>query len=301
MAPGTATTESRCRSGNLVAASPLALLPTAVLLLNLRAPMSGWVLMWSLATAVFLGCKWLTLWTSRVHTTGWRRVAYLLTWPGMDADAFLDPRRTAAPVSARAWAPGVLAVLAGCAAIWAGVRAAAGLGEVIQGWIGMVGIVWLLHFGAFRLVSCAWRCAGVEAHVLMDRPLSATSLGAFWGRQWNTAFRDLTHRFLYVPLARRWGSRRAVVAGFVVSGVVHDLVISVPARAGYGLPTCFFLLQAVGVLLERSASGRRLGAGRGIAGWAWTMLVVAGPAALLFHPPFIHRVIVPFLDVLHAR
>ena len=288
-------------SSNLVAVSPLVLLPAAVLLLNLRVPMEGWILMWSLATAVFLGCKWLTLCKSRVDTTGRRRLAYLLTWPGMDADAFLDPRRRAAPVPAGEWAWGLLYILAGCAAVWIGVRAAAGLGEVIQGWIGMVGLIWLLHFGTFRLISCAWRCAGVEAHVLMDRPLSATSLGAFWGRRWNTAFRDLTHRFLYVPLARHWGPRRAVVAGYFISGVVHDLVISVPARAGYGLPTCYFLLQAVGVLFERSASGRRLGAGRGVTGWAWTMLVVGGPVTLLFHQPFVQRVIVPFLDVLHTR
>jgi hypothetical protein len=54
-----------------------------------------WAVMWGLAAAVYVGCKGLT-W-SRTPTTkapGWRHVAYLLAWPGLDARAFLDPRRS---------------------------------------------------------------------------------------------------------------------------------------------------------------------------------------------------------------
>jgi hypothetical protein len=43
----------------------------------------------------------------------------------------------------------------------------------------MIGIVMVLHFGAFHLRSCAWWDVGVDAQPLMNRPLTATSLGAF--------------------------------------------------------------------------------------------------------------------------
>ena len=91
----------------------------------------------------------------------------------------------------------------------------------------------------------------------MNWPLASVSLGEFWGARWNTAFRDLTYRFLFRPLARRLGPRGAL-SGFLISGLVHDLVISIPAGGDYGGPTVFFLVQAVGIVTERSRFGRFL-------------------------------------------
>jgi len=68
---------------------------------------------------------------------------------------------------------------------------------MLAGWLGMIGIVVTLHFGIFHALSCLWRRASVEARPLMHAPLASTSLSEFWGRRWNTAFRDLTHRFLF--------------------------------------------------------------------------------------------------------
>jgi hypothetical protein len=74
----------------------------------------------------------------------------------------------------------------------------------------------------------------------------------------------------------------------------HDLVISVPARAGYGWPTAYFLIQGFGVIAERSSAGEKLGLGRGLRGWLWMAFVTAAPVFILFHPWFVLRVIVPF-------
>ena len=83
---------------------------------------------------------------------------------------------------------------------------------------------------------------------------------------------------------------------FLISGLVHEAVISLPARRGYGLPTLYFLAQGLGVLAERSAVGRRLNLGRSTTGWLFMALITAGPVFWLFHPPFVHNVILPMLE-----
>jgi len=87
---------------------------------------------------------------------------------------------------------------------------------------------------------------------------------------------------------------------FVVSGFIHDLVISLPAHGGYGLPTGYFLLQGFGVSLERSGTGRRLGLQQGFLGWLCMFVFTVGPAFWLFHPAFVSRVIVPFMKAIGA-
>jgi len=90
------------------------------------------------------------------------------------------------------------------------------------------------------------------------------------------------------------GPPAATLAAFFVSGLIHDLVISLPAGGGYGLPTGYFVLQGIGVLVERSALGKRAGIGSGVRGWVFTLLLTAGPAFWLFHPVFVRQVMLPF-------
>jgi alginate O-acetyltransferase complex protein AlgI len=141
----------------------------------------------------------------------------------------------------------------------------------------------------------------VDARPLMNWPVVSASLSEFWGRRWNTAFRDLAHRFLFRPLAGRLGPRAGLAAGFLFSGAVHDLVISAPAGGGYGLPTLYFVVQGLGLLAERSRAGRRLRLDGGWRGRGFTALVVVGPAFGLFHPPFVRGVVLPFLAAIGAR
>ena len=87
---------------------------------------------------------------------------------------------------------------------------------------------------------------------------------------------------------------------FLLSGLVHETVISLPARGGWGGPTLYFVLQGLGAAFERSATGVCLGLGRGGRGRLWTLLVAAGALPLLFHTPFARNVIVPFYRSLAA-
>ena len=55
---------------------------------------------------------------------------------------------------------------------------------------------------------------------------------------------------IYQPLVRRAGRRAALAASFLGSGLLHELAISVPVRAGYGLPTAYFALHGVLLMAE---------------------------------------------------
>jgi hypothetical protein len=277
---------------------PLALLPPAILLIPANWP--RWATMWLLALAIFAGCKWLT-WrrTNALAAPWWKHAGYLAAWPGMDAAAFLNGT-SPTPVRPREWLFAALKLTLGLVWLFALVRWIPKGFPYVAGWAGMIGIVLVLHFGLFHLLSCFWRSCGVVAKPLMNWPLAATSVSEFWGRRWNTAFRDLTHRFLFRPLTARLGPRGAIVAGFLFSGIVHDLVISLPAGGGYGGPTLFFLIQGAALFIERSKPGRAIGLGAGLRGWLFTLLVLLLPAPLLFHSPFVLQIVVPFLRAIGA-
>jgi predicted DCC family thiol-disulfide oxidoreductase YuxK len=275
---------------------PLFLLPSATLLLRDAVP--AWVFMWLLAFAVFFGCKWLT-WRRACRKMGsvskFASFGYLFAWVGMDAKSFLPGAGGSFPPAQRDWLIAVSRTVFGAALLWIAARQAPGANPLVAGWLGMVGIILCLHFGLFHLVALVWQHAGFHAQPLMRAPLRATSLADFWGGRWNAAFHLLAHDLTFRPLVRRCGVAGATLIVFLISGLVHDLVISLPARGGYGLPTGYFVLQGLAVLFERSAVGRAFGLGRGWRGWFFMIVVTAAPAYWLFHPVFIHNVILPML------
>lgn len=273
---------------------PLAILPAITL--PFRSNLAPWVFMWLLAVAVFAGCKWQTWWEVRAQLQpGWKRSAgYLLLWPGMDAREFLARGIEIPGVAPREWFSALLKTIAGAVLFWSAARFLSLAHPLLAGWLGMLGIVLVLHFGLFDLVSCAWRAAGVLATPIMRQPVKSQSLGEFWGKRWNLGFRKLSHSLVFRPLKNRFGAAIATLCAFLASGLIHDFVISVPARAGYGMPTAYFLIQGCGVLAERSTAGEKLGLGRGARGWLWMAFVTAAPLFILFHPWFVLRVIVPF-------
>jgi alginate O-acetyltransferase complex protein AlgI len=226
-------------------------------------------------------------------------LAYCLFWPGMDARAFCHGK-PAHPPRAREWMLAGAKSLAGGAGLWIGARQFRASQPLLAGWVGMMGIVFLLHFGFFHLLSLLWRAIGVDAKPIMRFPCAAASLANFWGGRWNAAFTDLVHRHGFKPLARRYGAPLALVMVFGISGLLHETVISLPARGGYGWPTAYFLAQSAGLLAERSDFGRCIGLGRGWMGWCFVMLVAGFPAFFLFHPIFVRNVILPMLHAIGA-
>ena len=84
-------------------------------------------------------------------------------------------------------------------------------------------------------MAICWQRIGVDAVPLMREPLRSVSLAEFWGHRWSSAFHFLTNDLLFRPLLRRCGLAGAALIVFLVSGLIHDLLISVPAHGGYGL------------------------------------------------------------------
>jgi alginate O-acetyltransferase complex protein AlgI len=268
---------------------------------NLLAAPPAWAVMWAIAFASFFACKWLT-WARQTPATVPGRAAdaaaYFLAWPGMDPAAFLR-RGTGVLPDLGKLAGAATRIAIGIALIVVAVPRLRADHPTLAGAIGMTALVLVLHFGAFDVLSAVWRARGVDAVPLMNAPTRATSLADFWGNRWNTAFHDLARRYVFMPTRRPLGVAGATLATFLASGVVHDLVISVPARAGYGLPTLYFLIQGIGVLFERTRLARRMGVrSHGALARVFTAIVVLAPVPLLFHEPFLTRVILPFLEVI---
>jgi alginate O-acetyltransferase complex protein AlgI len=223
----------------------------------------------ALVAAVFAAFKLLT--ARRLPPL--RLAGYLALWPGMDPAPFAA---TGAKSGADLVAAGLLKAAVGSLllAFPAGTP-----------WIDvprqLLGVALLVHFGLCDVLAGAWRLRGVGVERLFDRPWAATSLSEFWGRRWNRAFSAVARERVYRPAAARWGRRSGLLASFAFSGLVHELLLSVPARGGWGLPTLYFLLHG---LLTASEGGRRRGR-------AWTAFWVLAPLPLLFHPWFLRAIL----------
>jgi hypothetical protein len=279
---------------------PLSVLPVTVA--RCRNLLPPWEFMWALSFAIYFSLKWVTWWRARRLTAHpmWRSVAYLIAWPGMEADRFLNTQqRVPAPATAK-WLWAVFETSLGALLLWVLARSVPQHNPLLRGWVGMAGLILILHFGLFQMVALLWEGFGVAAEPIMRSPLRSTSLGEFWGKRWNLGFRQLAYELIFRPTFRALGTGTAGFLVFAVSGLIHDLVISLPARAGYGLPTLYFLLQGAGVTIERSRVGQSFGLARGMRGWCFMTVFLIAPVFWLFHPWFVLRVIVPFMRAIGA-
>jgi len=274
-----------------------------MLALLTRNRVAPWAFMWFMAGSIFLGCKWLTFWRAKQHYSDLqlnRAPAYFFLWAGMDAAGFLGARQSqeSTPQLARQTIFATLKIVLGTSLLFGAGRIAPNY--LVAGWVGMIGMILILHFGLFDLAASAWRIAGINAKPIMNAPFKSSSLSEFWGRRWNGAFNQLVLNIFFRQLSRSIGTIRATLTTFLLSGLLHEFVISLPAGAGYGLPTAYFLLQGWGVIAQHSDSGDRLGIRCGVPGRVFTIFITAAPAFWLFHPPFVRTVILPFMKAIGA-
>ncbi|KAK8705985.1 hypothetical protein V6N13_049567 [Hibiscus sabdariffa] len=158
-------------------------------------------------------------------------------------------------------------------------------------------MVYLLIDVIFGMIIGLVRAAsGLELEPPSDEPYLSTSLQDFWGRRWNLAVTYLLRHTVYKPvrsffddvLGSGWGWLPAVLAAFLVSGLMHELLFYyiTPVSPSWEM-TGFFVLHgacvAVEICVKRVFSGRvQL---HPAVSTPLTVGFVVGTAMWLFFPP----------------
>lgn len=129
---------------------------------------------------------------------------------------------------------------------------------------------------------------GLELEPQFDRPYLSASLGDFWGRRWNLMASAVLRAAVYGPVRARMGSpAAAVLATFLASGVMHEVIVYyITFRVPTGRVTAFFALHGASVCAERWCARRWPGSRlpRPVA-TPLALAFVAGTAFWLFFPP----------------
>ncbi|KAH9059498.1 hypothetical protein EDB87DRAFT_1684577 [Lactarius vividus] len=107
---------------------------------------------------------------------------------------------------------------------------------------------------------------------LSARPWTATSIVDFWSFRWHQFFRHVFVVFGARPGGALLGQQGALLGAFGVSAVLHYVgVWGLGRGTEFSSGGAFFVLMAVGAVLERvwqHTTGTRV---QGFWGWAWTM------------------------------
>jgi len=253
--------------------------------------------MTAMALLAFLVFKWLV--TEEERRDGMpplplsRWLAFTLLWVGMRPRLFVPRTRSALPSPRPLLLRGATCLAAGLLLLGAARLAGAGMAGAA---LLVTALLLCFHFGACTLLAAAWRLCGIPCEPVVRAPTRSRNLAEFWSRRWNLPYSEMCAIALYRPLASKTGRGIATLATFLVSGLLHEIAISVPVGAGFGLPLLYFALHGGLVHLEQELA-RRGRPVRGLAGRIWTVAWVLGPLPLLFHHPFLTRLLLPMAGV----
>lgn len=141
---------------------------------------------------------------------------------------------------------------------------------------------------------------GLEIEPPSDEPYLATSLQDFWGRRWNLTVTNILRHTVYKPvwagtvgvLGRQWAQVVGVSSTFLVSGLMHELLLFYMTRVSPTWEmTGFFVLHGAGVAVEKRVE--RALPGRWRLHWAvsrpLTVGFVVATSFWLFFPPLMRN------------
>ncbi|KAJ1260148.1 hypothetical protein BS78_10G210300 [Paspalum vaginatum] len=148
-------------------------------------------------------------------------------------------------------------------------------------------IIYCALDSVFPCLAAVGRALGMEMEPQFNKPYLSASLQDFWGRRWNLMASAVLRPSVYDPVRARLGAAAGVLATFVVSGLMHEVMAYyLTFKAPTGHVTAFFVLHGACVCAERWCA-RRCGATAKPPRVVATPLVVAfvaGTAFWLFFP-----------------
>lgn len=199
---------------------------------------------------------------------------FLFAWPGVSVSGFTERGEVAATTGARffeAW----LTFLTGIGILI--VVSMYGRGEsTALNYIALFSILLIIHLGLIEVIADGMRLLGFSPASLFDRPYLTASLRDFWSYRWNRAFVDMNKIFIMGPLRDKVPLAILTFSIFAVSGILHEIGISYADSVSWGRPLLYFVIQGVGMEIEKHRKFPR------ILVWAWILL----PVPLLFTPAF---------------
>lgn len=248
---------------------------------------------------------------TEVHLSGkarlgfWQWIGFAGFWVGMRPALFAKVPRTSRPHAASYFWRGAKNLALGLTLVLAARGAWLATSEwdlsrrlFISTVLLLPGVSLMLHFGAFNLLTGCWRWLGAECDSIFRAPLQSKSLAEFWGKRWNLVFSEMTTLAVFRPLRGTCGNLPALLLAFLFSGILHELAISVPVRAGFGWPLLYFALHGMGMLIEsRWTALNKLINSRPLIGRLWTLSWIVIPLPILFHQPFLRGCVWPLIGI----
>ena len=218
-------------------------------------------------------------------------VFFSIAWPGIDPVPFaLTP--VGAVEDGKRFGRGIAKAIVGVLGFLLVAGFSPRLGETLSGWLAIVCLLTIFHLGLTDCLTEVAQTIGWPVKPLFESPFQSSSLSNFWSQRWNRPFVEMNKIFFLPFLVRRLGMKGAIFVVFLISGLLHELAISYPAQASWGMPLAYFAFQGLMVLVERKLKAR---------GPIWVALVVLLPVAILFHGAFRASVISPFLSWTRAE
>jgi hypothetical protein len=285
-----------------VAYTPLAVL--VALSFYVRSHLPPWAFMLGFFNALLLGYKWRMLVVLRnkewaLHAKG---IFNYLGWLGIDAEPFFTPPNVIHATPAKEWRWAFAKIALGAGLIWGLARLIPPTHVQMIGWVGVIGFMLLIHFGVAHVMTLMFYKKGINVLPFMREPMNSQSLNELWGKRWGpAAFSCLMRSILFRPLSIRFNATVAFAAVFVASGVMHELLMSVPVRGGYGIPMAYFVLQIPLYLFGGSLLARKLRIDKGLGGRIYTLSAFFIPLIMAFYlHPFFPRLLIPMMHAVHA-
>ncbi|KAJ4812340.1 MBOAT (membrane bound O-acyl transferase) family protein [Rhynchospora pubera] len=92
---------------------------------------------------------------------------------------------------------------------------------------------------------------GMEFEPQFNKPYFSSSLCDFWGRRWNLMVSAILRPSVYIPVRSCTGRAAAVIATFIVSGIMHELMFYyITLLPPNGVVLLFFILHGICTAVE---------------------------------------------------